>query len=104
MATIDGSRIKKLIVACDAGMGSSVMLASTLKKQLAKSGVSVEHSPVASIRGDADLVFTHTGLADRARQAAPSYRSCRSSSFWATLPWPRSSKPFTMARVSRPSS
>ena len=27
MATIDGSSIKKLIVACDAGMGSSVMLA-----------------------------------------------------------------------------
>jgi len=71
MATIDGSRLKKLIVACDAGMGSSVMLASTLKKQLAKSGVSVEHSPVASIPGDADLVFTHTGLADRARHAAP---------------------------------
>ena len=71
MATIDGSRLKKLIVACDAGMGSSVMLASTLKKQLAKSGVSVEHSPVASIPGDADLVFTNTGLADRARHAAP---------------------------------
>ena len=33
MTTIDGSNVKKLIVACDAGMGSSVMLASTLKKQ-----------------------------------------------------------------------
>ncbi|MHC5796255.1 PTS lactose transporter subunit IIB [Lacisediminihabitans sp. FW035] len=71
MATIDGSSIKKLIVACDAGMGSSVMLASTLKKQLAKSGVTVEHSPVASIPSDADLVFTHTGLADRARHTVP---------------------------------
>ncbi len=36
MATFDGSSLKKLIVACDAGMGSSVMLASTLRKQLAK--------------------------------------------------------------------
>jgi PTS system mannitol-specific IIB component len=71
MATIDGSSIKKLIVACDAGMGSSVMLASTLKKQLAKSGVSVSHSPVASIPSDADLVFTQAGLAERARHAAP---------------------------------
>ncbi len=71
MATIDGSRIKKLIVACDAGMGSSVMLASTLKKQLAKNGVTVEHSPVASIPSDADLVFTHIGLADRARHTVP---------------------------------
>ena len=71
MTTIDGSSVKKLIVACDAGMGSSVMLAGTLKKQLAKSGVTVEHSPVASIPKDADLVVTQTGLADRARGTVP---------------------------------
>jgi PTS system mannitol-specific IIB component len=71
MATIDGSSVKKLIVACDAGMGSSVMLASTLKKQLAKNGVTVEHSPVASIPGDADVVVTQAGLADRARGVVP---------------------------------
>ena len=71
MATIDGSSVKKLIVACDAGMGSSVMLASQLKKQLAKSGVTVEHSPVANIPGDADVVVTQAGLADRARGVVP---------------------------------
>ncbi len=71
MATIDGSSIKKLIVACDAGMGSSVMLAGTLKKQLAKNGVIVEHSPVASIPSDADVVVTQAGLADRARGVVP---------------------------------
>jgi mannitol-specific phosphotransferase system IIBC component len=71
MATIDGSSVKKLIVACDAGMGSSVMLASTLKKQLAKSGVTVEHSPVANIPSDADVVVTQAGLADRARGVVP---------------------------------
>jgi len=71
MATIDGSSVKKLIVACDAGMGSSVMLASTLKKQLAKNGVTVEHSPVANIPGDADVVVTQAGLADRARGVVP---------------------------------
>jgi mannitol-specific phosphotransferase system IIBC component len=71
MATIDGSSIKKLIVACDAGMGSSVMLASTLRKQLAKNGVTVEHSPVAHIPSDADVVVTQTGLADRARHVVP---------------------------------
>jgi mannitol-specific phosphotransferase system IIBC component len=71
MATIDGSSIKKLIVACDAGMGSSVMLASQLKKQLAKSGVTVEHSPVASIPSDADVVVTQSNLADRARGVVP---------------------------------
>ena len=71
MATIDGSSVKKLIVACDAGMGSSVMLASTLKKQLAKNGVTVEHSPVANIPSDADVVVTQAGLADRARGVVP---------------------------------
>ena len=71
MATIDGSSIKKLIVACDAGMGSSVMLASTLKKQLAKNGVTVEHSPVASIPSEADVVVTQSNLADRARGVVP---------------------------------
>ena len=44
--TIDASDVKKLVVACDAGMGSSVMLASTLKGQLKKSGITVEHTPV----------------------------------------------------------
>jgi len=71
MATVDGSKIKKLIVACDAGMGSSVMLASTLKKQLSKTGVTVDHSPVASIPTDADVVLTQAGLADRARGVVP---------------------------------
>ena len=71
MATLDGSSVKKLIVACDAGMGSSVMLASTLKKQLAKNGVTVEHSPVAHIPRDADVVVTQAGLADRARGVVP---------------------------------
>jgi mannitol-specific phosphotransferase system IIBC component len=71
MATIDGSSVKKLIVACDAGMGSSVMLASTLKKQLAKNGVTVEHSPVANIPTDADVVVTQAGLAERARGVVP---------------------------------
>jgi len=71
MTTVDGSSIKKLIVACDAGMGSSVMLASTLKKQLKKSGVTVEHSPVASIPSDADVVVTQNNLAERARGVVP---------------------------------
>ncbi|GAA0961059.1 PTS lactose transporter subunit IIB [Frigoribacterium faeni] len=71
MATLDGSNIKKLIVACDAGMGSSVMLASTLKKQLKKSGVTVEHSPVAEIPADADVVVTQNNLAERARGVVP---------------------------------
>ncbi|WP_223167404.1 PTS lactose transporter subunit IIB [Nonomuraea sp. SYSU D8015] len=71
MAGIDSKDIHKIIVACDAGMGSSVMLASQLRKQLKDSGVTVEHTPVSSIPDDADVVLCHAGLAARARAAAP---------------------------------
>lgn len=71
MTTLDGSQVRKVVVACDAGMGSSVMLASQVRKQLAKQGVTVEHTPVAEIPGDADVVLTHAGLAERARGTRP---------------------------------
>ncbi len=71
MTTIRGEDIHKLVVACDAGMGSSVMLASQLRKQLKAHGVTVEHTPVSSIPADADLVVCHAGLAERARRGAP---------------------------------
>jgi mannitol-specific phosphotransferase system IIBC component len=71
MTTINGANVSKLVVACDAGMGSSVMLASTLRSQLKKNGVTVEHSPVNSIPSDADVVVCHEGLADRARGVVP---------------------------------
>jgi len=71
MGSINGKDIHKVVVACDAGMGSSVMLASQLRKQLKKFSVTVEHTPVNSIPGDADVVITHSGLAARARAAAP---------------------------------
>ena len=71
MPTINGSDVKKLVVACDAGMGSSVMLASTLKRQLKKNDVVVEHTPVNTIPADADVVICHQGLAERARGTAP---------------------------------
>jgi mannitol-specific phosphotransferase system IIBC component len=71
MNIINGSDVHKLIVACDAGMGSSVMLASTLRKQLKKQGVTVEHTPVNNIPTDADVVLCQAGLAERARKTVP---------------------------------
>jgi mannitol-specific phosphotransferase system IIBC component len=47
------------------------MLASTLRKQLKKYSVTVEHSPVDHIPGDADVIVCHAGLAARARKTAP---------------------------------
>ena len=71
MASINGKDVHKLIVACEAGMGSSVMLASQLRKQLKKYSVTVEHSPVNQIPADADVIVVHAGMADRARVSAP---------------------------------
>lgn len=71
MSTINGTDIHFLVVACDAGMGSSVMLAGQLRKQLKKNEVKVEHTPVDAIPQDADVVVCHAGLAARARATAP---------------------------------
>jgi PTS system mannitol-specific IIB component len=71
MPQINGSDVRKVVIACDAGMGSSVMVASTLRKKLKKYDVTVEHTPVASIPADAQVVLVHAGMADRARGVNP---------------------------------
>ncbi len=69
--TINGGDVKRLVIACDAGMGSSVMVASQMKKRLAPYGVEVTHTPVDSIPADAQVVLTQDGLVNRAVAAAP---------------------------------
>jgi galactose PTS system EIIB component len=71
MPQVNGSDVTKVIIACDAGMGSSVMVASTMKKKLKKYDVDVVHSPVNEIPADAQVVLCHAGLADRARLINP---------------------------------
>lgn len=71
MAPINGSDVRKIVIACDAGMGSSVMLAGHLRRELKKTPVAVEHTPVDKIPDDADVIVVHEGLADRARASAP---------------------------------
>ncbi len=66
--------IKKIIFACDAGMGSSAMGATKLRKKLRDAGfegIEVKHSPVSEIPADADVVVTHNQLKERAVQANP---------------------------------
>jgi len=64
--------IRKIIFACDAGMGSSAMGATRFKNRL-KSGMDiiVENSPVDEIPGDADIVVCQAFLAERAARSAP---------------------------------
>ena len=62
-----------VIFACEAGMGSSAMGASILKKTLRDAGydISVEHMPVNQLPKNAEVVFTQNSLSARARQVAP---------------------------------
>lgn len=70
--SIDG-KIKKIVVACDAGMGSSAMSASSLKKKLKEAGYDIEvvHTALQNIPNDADIVVTHKELTDLAIKAKP---------------------------------
>jgi mannitol-specific phosphotransferase system IIBC component len=70
VSTIEGSAIKKVVIACDAGMGSSVMVASQLAKRLKPYKVSVTHTPVNDIPDDADVVLCQTTLLARARKGS----------------------------------
>lgn len=66
--------IKKIVFACDAGMGSSAMGATVLKKKLAAaglSGIEVVHAPVSSIPQDAQIVVIHQELKERAAHNCP---------------------------------
>ena len=72
MASISGADVKHIVVACEAGMGSSVMVAKMLAKQLKDKGVTVSHSPVNQLADtEHDLVLCHRGLSARAKQAVP---------------------------------
>jgi mannitol-specific phosphotransferase system IIBC component len=71
MPAVNGSDVRKVVIACDAGMGSSVMVASTMKKKLKKYDVAVEHTPVNNIPADTQVVLCHAGLAERAKGIAP---------------------------------
>lgn len=66
--------IRKIVFACDAGMGSSAMGATVLKKKLTAAGfgdIEVKHSPVSSIPQDAQIVVTHQELGERAAHSNP---------------------------------
>lgn len=66
--------VSKIVFACDAGMGSSAMGATVLKKKLAAAGLShieVAHAPVSSIPADAQIVVTHQELSERAARSNP---------------------------------
>lgn len=65
--TKDG--ISKIVVACDAGMGSSAMGASVLRKKVNEAGLNIEvtNCSISNLTEDIDIVITHKDLTPRAK-------------------------------------
>ncbi|WP_454788793.1 PTS mannitol transporter subunit IICBA [Mycolicibacterium lutetiense] len=62
--------VSSIVFACDAGMGSSAMGASVLRKKIRSAGfgdIAVTNQSIANLTDTYDLVVTHRDLTDRAR-------------------------------------
>ena len=76
-AVVSAKDVKKIVFACDAGMGSSAMGATMVRNKLKDAGVTgieVVHAPVSEIPKDCQIVVTHHELAHRAVASNPSAR------------------------------
>jgi mannitol PTS system EIICBA or EIICB component len=69
------SQITSVVFACDAGMGSSAMGASVLRKKIKAAGhgeVTVVNKSIANLGDEYDVVVTHEDLTARAKERTPS--------------------------------
>jgi PTS system mannitol-specific IIC component len=76
--------IRKIVFACDAGMGSSAMGASVLRNKIKKAGfddVTVVNVAIANLDDGYDMVVTHQDLTLRARDRTPSAQHVSVSNF-----------------------
>ena len=80
----DLQHVRKIIVACDAGMGSSALGAGVLRKKVKDAGlthISVSNCAINSLPDDVDLVITHQDLTERAMRHAPQAMQISLSNF-----------------------
>ncbi len=64
--TISTADVKTIILACEAGVGSSLMSVNSLKKKLKQANVTnvtVTHLAARAVPADAQVVVVHKGLA-----------------------------------------
>ena len=71
--TFNLGNVTKIVVACDAGMGSSAMGAGVLRKKVqdANLDINVSNLAINNLTSDVDIVITHKDLTQRAKQYAP---------------------------------
>lgn len=72
--TIDPTTVQHIIFACDAGMGSSAMGASLLRKKVKEAGLNIKvtNMAISNLPQGAKLVITQGELTPRAQQRVPS--------------------------------
>jgi len=73
LSTAAPKQVKKIVFACDAGMGSSAMGASIMRNKVQKAGLDIEvtNTAINQLPADADVVITHQNLTDRAKEKLP---------------------------------
>lgn len=71
-APVSPGNVRSIIVACDAGMGSSAMGATVLRGKIKAAGLNIEvtNTAINDLKG-ADIVITQNELTDRARSKLP---------------------------------
>ncbi|KHF29644.1 PTS system mannitol-specific EIICB component [Anoxybacillus sp. BCO1] len=70
LSTAAPKQVRKIVFACDAGMGSSAMGASIMRNKVQKAGLDIEvtNTAINQLPADADVVITHQNLTDRAKR------------------------------------
>jgi PTS system mannitol-specific IIC component len=72
--TIRASDVKTIIFACEAGIGSSIMSVSAMKKKLRAAHITdidIIHSATTNIPADAQLIICHNGIKKSVQAKAP---------------------------------
>lgn len=72
--SIPAAQVKSIILACESGIGSSLMIVNMLKKKLKAAqieGVDIERMPIREVPPSAQVVLVHKSLADTVRSKAP---------------------------------
>ncbi len=69
----DAGKVKKVVFACDAGMGSSAMGATKFRNRVkaARPDLTVINTSVDNIPADCDIAVVQTTLVERAKKSAP---------------------------------
>ncbi len=70
---VNSESVKKIVFACDAGMGSSAMGATKFRNRLkaVRPDITVTNTSVDNIPADCDIAVVQTILQDRAKKSAP---------------------------------